>query len=64
MIDSLTIPTDYRPGYEKARLIAPEIADNYVAHTLISDPITEAMTADLREFERERGYAPHSTRYG
>ena len=53
MIDPLTIPTDYRPGHEKARLIAPEIADNYVAHTLIGDPITEAMTADLREFERE-----------
>ena len=53
MIDSLAIPTDYRPGYEKARLIAPEIADNYVAHTLIGDPITEAMTADLREIERE-----------
>jgi hypothetical protein len=53
MIDSLTIPTDYRPGHEKARLIAPEIADNYVAHTLIGDPITEAMTADLREIERE-----------
>ena len=27
------IPTDYKPGYEKARAVAPEIASNYVAHT-------------------------------
>ena len=25
-------------GYERARLVEPEIADNYVAHTTIGDP--------------------------
>ena len=34
----LKIPSDYVAGYEKARLIAPEIADNYIAHTTIGDP--------------------------
>ena len=30
-------------------LVAPDIADNYIAHTLIGDPLGEAMTADLAE---------------
>ena len=47
------IPTDYKPGYEKARAVAPEIAFNYVAHTLIGDPLGEAMTADLAELSTE-----------
>ena len=43
------IPTDYRPGYERARTVSPGIADSYIAHTLIGDPLGEAMTADLAE---------------
>ena len=35
----MKIPTDYAIGYEKARAIAPDIADKYVAHTLIGDPL-------------------------
>ncbi len=46
----VNIPTDYIQGYEKARAVAPEIADNYVAHTLIGDPLGEEMAADLEEF--------------
>ena len=34
----LKIPHDYVAGYEKARQIEPEIADNYVAYTTIGDP--------------------------
>ena len=49
----ITVPIDYRPGYEKARAFAPEIADNYLAHTLIGDPLAEAMTEDLAEFSPE-----------
>ena len=49
----ITIPIDYKPGYEKARAVAPEIADNYLAHTLIGDPLAEAMTEDLAEFSPE-----------
>ena len=45
----MNIPTDYRQGYEKARAVAPDIADNYVAHTLIGDPVGEAMMEDLSE---------------
>ncbi len=46
----MNIPTDYEPGYEKARAVAPDIADNYIAHTHIGDPLAEAMTEDLAEF--------------
>ena len=34
----LRIPSDYIAGYEKARLVEPEIAANYIAHTTIGDP--------------------------
>ena len=44
------VPTDYRRGYEKARIVSPAIADNYVAHTLIGDPLGEAMAEDLEAF--------------
>ena len=43
----LHIPTDYTEGYEKARRIAPEMAANYIRHTLVGDPLAEAMTEDL-----------------
>ena len=44
------VPTDYREGYEKARVVSPAIADKYIAHTLIGDPLGEAMAKDLRAF--------------
>ena len=46
----MKIPTDYAIGYEKARAIAPDIADKYVAHTLIGDPLGEEMVADIEAF--------------
>ena len=45
----MNIPTDYKPGYEKARAIKSDIADNYIAHTHIGDPLGEAMAEDIRE---------------
>ncbi len=41
------IPTDYIQGYEKARAIDPDLADNYVAHTLIGDPLADDMVKAL-----------------
>ena len=32
------MPGDYRPGYERARLLDPAAAANYVAHTTLGDP--------------------------
>ena len=45
----MNIPSDYDIGYERARKVAPDLAANYIAHTLIGDPVAEAMTADLAE---------------
>ena len=47
----MNIPTDYRQGYEKARVVKPDLADKYVAHTLIGDPVGEAMMEDLSELD-------------
>ena len=46
-------PTDYILGYEKARAVVPDSAANYIEHTLIEDPLSEAMAEDLAEFSRE-----------
>ena len=46
----MKIPTDYAIGYEKARVIAPDIADKYITHPLIGDPLGKEMAADLAEF--------------
>ena len=54
MIEASTIPTDYRPGYERARLIAPEMADNYVAHTLIGDPVMDAVVEELASLPQDQ----------
>ena len=48
-----TIPTDYRAGYETARELAPETAANYVTHTLIGDPLADAMMEDLAGVSRQ-----------
>lgn len=33
-------PTDYdNPGYARACALEPEMAENYVAHTTIGDPL-------------------------
>ena len=50
---TMNIPTDYIQGYEQARAVSPEIADNYIAHTLIGDPLAEEMAADLEELSPE-----------
>lgn len=43
----LKTPVDYVPGYEKARLIDQDLADLYVAHTLIGDPPADALVEAL-----------------
>ena len=45
------IPTDYLEGYEKARKADSDLADKYIAHTHIGDPLGEAMTNDLAELD-------------
>ena len=47
------IPTCYPPGYEAARVVDPELADNYIAHTMIGDPLADRMMRDLSGLSRQ-----------
>ena len=40
-------PSDYKAGYEKARLVDRETADNYIAQTHIGDPVMDAVVEEL-----------------
>ena len=43
----MNIPRDYIKGYDKARPIDPELASNYVANTLVGDPVMDAIVEEL-----------------
>ena len=43
----MNIPIYYASGYEKAREVNPELAENYAAHLTIGDPAADAAIADL-----------------
>ncbi len=43
----MKIPTDYIPGYQQALALDPERASNYVAHTVIGDPLADEMAETL-----------------
>lgn len=45
-------PTCYLPGYEAAQAIDPVAAANYMAHTLVGDPLADKMMADLVDISR------------
>ena len=49
----MNFPTDYNnSGYRKALARAPEMAANYVAHTVIGDPIADAAVEALFSLKR------------
>ena len=50
----MKIPSDYIQGYEKARALNPELADKYVAHTVIGDPDADALVAELAPLGPQR----------
>lgn len=45
--NELYVPGMYVPGYARAREINPELAENYIRHTTIGDPLADAMVADI-----------------
>ena len=47
----MTIPTDYLARYEAARAANPVLADRYIAHTTIGDPLADAALAALAELD-------------
>ena len=47
-------PSDYVEGYGRARKINREIADNYIAHTHLGDPVVDALVDELASFPRSQ----------
>ena len=49
----MKLPTDYdHPGIARARQLEPEMAENYLAHTLIGDPVADAAAEALASLDR------------
>ena len=47
-----SIPTCYLPSYDAAHAIDPAATSNYIAHTLIGDPLADTMINDLASLSR------------
>ena len=52
----MNIPTDYLENYERGRAVNPDMADNYVAHTLIGDPGADALLDELATIDVEQAF--------
>jgi len=50
----MTMPTDYTEGYERARAIDADMAENYVAHTTIGDPVMDALVEELAPLPQDQ----------
>ena len=49
----MKLPTDYdNPGAARARQLEPEMVDNYLAHTVIGDPVADAAVEALAALDR------------
>ncbi|MXW41911.1 MAG: hypothetical protein F4Z91_02290, partial [Acidimicrobiia bacterium] len=49
----MKIPSDYdNPGYKRAHALNPEMAENYVAHTMFGDPLADAAVEVLSKLKR------------
>ena len=54
-INDLVVPEIYVPGYQRARQINPALADKYIRHTTIGDPLADAMVRDISQMEPAEG---------
>ena len=43
----MKLPSAYTQGYEKARHVDKEAADNYIAHTYVGDPVMDALVEEI-----------------
>ncbi len=48
------MPTDYVEGYERATAVNRELAERYLAHTLIGDPEADALVEELATLKPEQ----------
>lgn len=50
----MKIPAAYQPGYRKALAVDIEAAKNYISHTMVGDPVMEAVVADLEPLPQKQ----------
>ncbi len=50
----LKVPSAYVDGYAKAHAIDRETADNYIAHTLVGDPVMDALVEEMATLPRHQ----------
>ena len=43
----LNVPSAYTEGYARASAVDREAADNYIAHTLVGDPVMDALVEEM-----------------
>ncbi len=48
--EALKVPSEYAAGYETARQRDPELAEAYIRHTTVGDPLADALVKDLSSF--------------
>ena len=47
----MRIPSDNKAGYERARVVEPDVARNYIAHTYVADPEADALMLELSKLD-------------
>ena len=52
----MQIPAGYREGYAKAQARNPALADRYIRHTLVGDPLADALVDELAPYGREQAH--------
>ena len=50
----MNIPTEYIVGHKRARIVDSVLADKYVAHTLIGDPVMDAVVEELAPLPQDQ----------
>ena len=47
----MRIPSENKTGYERARVVEPDVARNYIAHTYVADPEADALMLELSKLD-------------
>ena len=50
----MQIPSSYLPGYNRVRPSNPELADRYMEHAMIGDPVADALMQKLADLNQEQ----------
>lgn len=52
----MRVPAAYAPGYDKARVLNSRLADNYISHTFVDDPLADAAVEALAPYGHQEAH--------